>query len=205
MSQNLDQIFKQIQKDSETIALNAMMSAANSAFKLAKQKADKCLENYLSRKPKIYKRKDTSPLSEAIDYDNPVQTVKRGRYTITFGLTYNPDKLAGQYVDEYGSHSWWHHSGDTWVSRFDNPDKFDFNSRANGVPNPEWILDNYLGGIHPGYNSTGKDYGWTDAESPSEAMTRFFEQELYEKAGSLIYNAMQGAILDFIKTNGGGK
>ena len=39
----------------------------------------------------------------------------------------------------------------------------------------------------------------------TKGMKNFFEKELHEKAGQLIYEAMQGVIVDFLKTNGGGK
>ena len=203
MSQNLDKIFKQIQKNSEQMAVNAMVSAANQAFKLAKQEANKCLKTYLQKKPKIYKRLHPSPLKNAVGYMEPQLTEKGGKCTITFAVKYDSNKIKGVYK----SNSWWHQSGNEWISRFDEKtkNKFDPDSQANGIPDSGWILNNYLEGIHPGYDRFGVDHGWKDATSPSETMRKFIEEELPNKASGLIYEAMQGAIIDFIKTNGGGR
>lgn len=184
------------------MAMDAMMSAANSAFELAKQEADKCLENYLRKKPKIYKRRADSPLKKAVVPQEPVRLKNNSNtYRIMFGITYDSGKFKG----EYESNSWYHQSGSTWVSWFNQNSSFNNDGQDNGIPDSGWILNNYLSGIHPGYDRYGGNNGWVDAEKPGETMRKFFEEELPKKAGSLIYNAMHGAIIDFIKTNGGGK
>ena len=204
MSQNLDKMFRQIQKNSEEMAMTAMMNAANKAFDLAVQEVDNCLANYLKKKPTIYKRLNPSPLKNAVQYAKPKLTEKGGTCIIAFGVRYDSTKIKGVYK----SNSWWHQSGNTWVSRFDEPDKFRFDSQSNGIPDSGWILNNYLEGIHPGFmvkNGELVNHGWEDAVKPKDAMKNFFENELKEKAGPLIYEAMQGVIVDFLKTNGGGK
>lgn len=203
MAQSLDKLFKQIEKDSWSIGKTAMMSAANQALELAKQEADKCLERYLKRKPKIYKRKSDSPLKKAVVPKEPkAYKGKDGNtYRIMFAITYD----ASQFDDVYRSKSWYHKSGDKWKSRFDQDSQFKKDSQANGIPGSEWILDNYLMGVHPGYDRYGNNHGWIDDTSPQETMTKFFEEELPKKAGGLIYKAMHGAIIDFISSNGGGK
>ena len=200
MSQNLDKMFKQIQKNSEELALTAMMNAANKAFSLAQQEAKNCLKNYLKRKPSVYQRINPSPLWKATQYAKPKLTESGGVCIIAFGIRYDSTKIKGVYK----SNSWWHQTGNEWVSRFDEPEKFKFDSQANGIPDAGWILNNYLEGVHPGFID-GIDYGWKDSTSPHSTMTNFFEKELKDKAGPLIYEAMQGAITDFLKTNGGGK
>ena len=200
MSQNLDRMFKQIQKNSEELAMAAMMKAANQAFNLAVQEAKNCLKNYLKRKPAVYQRINPSPLWKATQSAKPKLTEKGGICTIAFGIRYDSTKIKGVYK----SNSWWHQSGDTWVSRFEEPKKFKFDSQANGIPDAGWILNNYLEGKHPGWFD-GVDYGWEDAVKPADTMKNFFEKELRDKAGVLIYEAMQGVIVDFLKTNGGGK
>lgn len=200
MSQNLDKAFKRIQKNSENLAMKAMINAANEAFNLAIEKANSCLDNYLKRKPKIYKRLNPSPLKKALIAEKPQFSESGGHCYIEFSLTYDSTIIKGAYE----SNSWWHQSGDTWVSRFDEPDKFKFDSQDNGIPDSGWILNNYLEGVHPGWFN-GVDKGWQDADKPAETMKYFFEHELHEKAGPLIYKAMQGVIVDFLKTNGGGK
>ena len=205
MSQNLDKLFKQIQKNSEKLAMDAMMSAANEAFVLAKKEANNCLDNYFKKTPKIYKRLTPSPLKNATLWLKPTLRTKGDSCQIVFALRYDSTKIKGVYK----SNSWWHQSGDTWVSRFDNPGDFKFDKQDNGIPDSGWILGNYLEGVHPGWyvNSDKQcvDHGWKDAKKPKETMKNFFEKELYEKAGTLIYKAMQGAVVDFLNTNGGGK
>lgn len=200
VSQDLDKLFKQIQKDSEQMAMDAMIKAANKAYELSKEKAKSCLVNYLKKKPKIYKRITPTPLLKAHLFASPKFVEKGGKCKIKFGMMYDSTKLKGVYK----SNSWWHQSGDKWVSRYDNPDKFDFNSQSNGVPEPGWILDNYLKGIHPGWVN-GVDRGWVDELKPEEEMEKFFMEELKQKAGELIYESMQEAVIGFLKTNGGGK
>lgn len=200
VSQDLNKLFKQIQKDSEQMAMDAMTSAANKAYELSKEKAKSCLVNYLKKKPKIYKRITPTPLLKAHVLASPKLVEKGGKCRIRFGIVYDSTKLKGIYK----SNSWWHQSGDKWVSRYDNPDKFNFNSQSNGVPDSGWILDNYLKGIHPGWVN-GVDRGWVDELKPEEEMEKFFMEELKQKAGELIYESMQEAIIGFLKTNGGGK
>ena len=184
------------------MAMDAMIDAVNQAYELAVQEAHKCLKNYLKRKPKIYKRLNPSPLRKAV-YSKEPDWVKNGKNkcVIEFSIIYDAKRIKGAYK----SNSWYHQSGDKWVSRFDGPDTFEYNWQSNGIPDSEWILNNYLQGIHPGYDRNGVDHGWVDAESPSSRLTNFFENELPKKSGTLIYQAMHGAIIDFIKTNGGGR
>lgn len=201
MSQSLDKLFEQIQKDSEKMAMGAMMSAANKAYALAVEEAKKCLQNYLKKKPKVYKRINPSPLAKASTGVKPTLVEKGGKCMIVFGIKYNSDRIKGVYK----SNSWYHQSGDTWVSWFSQNGSFNHDGQDNGIPDSGWILNNYLEGVHPGYDRYGGNHGWVDAQKPAETMRKFFEEELYAKAGSLIYEAMQGAIVDFISSNGGGK
>ena len=200
MSRNLDSMFKKIQKNSEELGMAAMMSAAKKAYKLAVAEAKSCLKNYLNKKPKRYDRLNPSPLEDALMYSKPKLTEEKGVCYISFALRYDSSKIVGKYE----SNSWWHQSGGEWVSRFKNENNFKYDSQANGIPDAGWILNNYLEGVHPGWYN-GVDYGWKDARKTKDTMKNFFEKELHDKAGQLIYEAMQGAIVDFLKTNGGGK
>ena len=202
MSQNLDKMFRQIQKNSEEMAMKAMINAANKAFNLALQEAKSCLKNYLKRKPSVYKRINPSPLQKAVRAVKPKFIEKNGKCEISFAIIYDSTRIKGAYK----SNSWWHQSGDEWISRFDpkTKNRFRFDSQDNGIPDAGWILNNYLDGVHPGWVND-IDYGWTDSENTRNTMRIFFEKELKEKAGPLIYEAMQGVIIDFLKTNGGGK
>ena len=201
VSTSLDKIFQQIQKDSEKMAMSAMMSAANQAYTLAAEEAKKCLQNYLKKKPKVYKRINPSPLAKVATGTKPALTEKGSKCTIMFAIKYNSNKIKGVYK----SNSWYHQSGDTWVSWFNQNGSFNNDGQDNGIPDAGWILNNYLEGVHPGYDRYGGNNGWVDAEKPGETMRKFFEEELPKKASGLIYKAMHGAILDFISSNGGGK
>lgn len=200
MSKELDKLFKQIQKNSEQMAMDAMMKAANDAYLLSQKKAVSCLKNYLKKKPKIYKRINPSPLTKAIMLFKPRLHEKNGTCTVTFGIGYDSEKIKGMYK----SNSWYHQGGGDWISRYDEPEKFNFKSQHNGIPDSGWILSNYLQGIHPGWVN-GEDHGWVDSTNTASEMQNFFEKELREKAGALIYETMQDAVINFIKTNGGGK
>ena len=206
MSQDLDKLFKQIQKNSEQMAIDAMMKAANEAFDLAIETAKSCLYNYLSRKPKIYKRLNPSPLAKAYGYQKPRLLEKGDMCRITFAIQYNSENIK---KGVYKSKSKWHESGnDGWVSRYYD-EEFRKDSSDNGVPDTEWILKNYLEGKHGWVDDNGRKppfkMGWQDAEKPKDIMESFFKEDLQEEAPKLIVKAMRGAIVDFIKTNGGGK
>ena len=198
MSQDLNKIFKQIQKNSEAMGMAAMQSAADKAFQLAKEKALSCLLLYYKKKPKIYKR--TKQLKNAITTQSPKLKESGDKCRISFVIKYDASRLVGKYQ----SNSKFHQSGDEWISRYDEPNKFNFKGGDNGVPDANWILDNYLKGIHPGWRN-GKNYGWEDGRENSTdyLMTQFFEKELFEKASDLISEAMTDAVVNFIKTNGG--
>lgn len=200
MSQDLNKLFKQIQKSSEAMGIAAMQDAANKAFDLAKDKAKTCLETYYKKKPKIYKR--TKQLKSAIKTGKPKLKEVGDKCRISFSILYDASYLVGKYK----SKSDFHQSGDKWISRFDEPKKFNFNGDNNGIPDANWILDNYLKGIHPGWYK-GKNHGWEDGEQNSTdyMMTQFFEKELFEKASELIYESMHDAVVNFLKTNGGGQ
>lgn len=206
MSQNLNKIFKQIQKNSEQMGVEAMQDAANKAFDLAVNKAKSCLELYYKKKPKIYKR--TKQLKSAIKLGKPKLKESGDKCRISFLIKYDASQLVGKYEsrsDFHQSRSDFHQSGKKWISRYKDPGSFNFDGENNGIPDANWILGNYLKGIHPGWRN-GKNYGWEDGEQNSTdyIMTQFFEKELFEKASELIYESMQDAVVNFIKANGGG-
>jgi ribosomal protein L22 len=209
MAKDLSAAFAQIEKQSKQMAIEAMREVANKMHKMAIKTAKDCLKRYYaSYKPKRYKR--TDQLKKAIGASAKPKEVRRGDiYTISFFIKYDANKLKGL----YHSNSWYHQSGDVWkpvmltwapdhlVKGLAHDSMMDDLRRGygqnNGVPEPEWILNNYLQGIHP--------WGQTDAESTDTVMTRFFQQDLPNKAGDMIYAEMQDSIVGFLKTYGGGK
>lgn len=201
MANDLSAVFAQIEKQSKQMAIDAMREVANKMHKLAIKTARNCLKQYYANyKPKRYKR--TNQLKKAIGASVKPKEVKRGDiYTISFFIKYDANKLKGLYY----SNSWYHQSGGAWkpVMHTWDPNYIKNGVRDksigqnNGVPEPEWILNNYLQGIHP--------WGQTDSESTDTVMTRFFQQDIPDNAGDMIYAEMQDSIIGFLKTYGGGK
>jgi hypothetical protein len=200
MAQDISVFFKQIEKQSKQMAINAMREVAKKSRNMAIKTARDCLENYYaSYKPKRYKR--TKQLHKAILIYKLKEVKKGDNYSISFELKYDSTKLHGL----YHSNSWYHQSGDAWkpVMHTWDPNYIKSGVRDesigqdNGLPEPGWILTNYLQGVHP--------WGQSDSKSTYDTMTKFFEQDLPNKAGDMIYDAMQDAIVGFIKTHGGGK
>lgn len=199
MANDLSAAFKQIEKQSKQMALNAMREVAEKARKMAVQTAKKCLVRYYKNyNPKRYKR--TRQLQKAISFSkSPTQMHKGSTYSLSFYVKYDSKKLDGL----YHSNSWYHQSGSEWnpVMHTWSPDYIKSGVRDtsigqnNGVPESGWILSNYLQGIHP--------WAQTDSESTDTVMTRFFEKELPSMAGDMIYKEMQDAIVGFLKTYGG--
>lgn len=200
MANDLGGAFKQIEKQSKQMAINAMREAANKAHKMAIKVAKNCLNQYYKNySPKRYKR--TNQLKKAIRASSKPKEVKNGStYSLSFFVQYDSTKLDGL----YHSNSWYHQSGNEWkpVMHTWSPDYIKNGVRDtsigqdNGMPESGWILTNYLQGIHP--------WGQTDAESTDTIMTRFFEKELPSQVGDMIYQEMQDAIIGFLKTYGGG-
>ena len=201
MANDLNAVFAQIEKQSKKMAIDAMREAADKMHKMAIKTAKDCLKQYYaSYTPKRYKR--TDQLKKAILSPRKPKETKKGEiYTISFYIRYDASKLSGL----YHSNSWYHQSGGAWKPVMHTWDKNYIKSgvrktsigQDNGVPEPEWILNNYLQGVHP--------WGQTDKESTDTVMTRFFGQELPDKANDIIYNEMQKSIIGFLKTYGGGK
>ena len=200
MAHDLGDAFKQIEKQSKQMAINAMREAATKAHKMAIKVAKNCLNQYYKNySPKRYKR--TNQLKKAIMTSKQPKEVKSGStYSMSFAIQYDSTKLDGL----YHSNSWYHQSGNDWkpVMHTWSPDYIKNGVRDtsigqdNGMPESGWILTNYLQGIHP--------WAQTDAESTDTIMTRFFEKELPSKIGDMIYQEMQDAIIGFLKTYGGG-
>ena len=172
---NIDDALNEIKKDATKIVRDAVRKAAVQAQKEVIKTADACLETYYRMyKPKKYKR--TYNLHKAI---TPIFEEKAGRRVnleFTIGVRYDANKLIGLYK----SNSWYHQTGTHWISR-DSGD-FDFDSGNNGIPEPWWILENYLEGVHPG--------GTTDPVGTDAFMSNFFEHVLPDKINDYIVGSM---------------
>lgn len=183
---NFDKVFKKIEKDFVELYKNAARNAATKAQKDIAKKADQFIKEYYdSYSPKWYRRK--YHLYKLVQKYYREDKLKHG-IMIEFGVEYSASKIRGLHK----SYSDWHQSGNEWRSRA--LAGFNFDSRDNGIPQPEWITENFLEGIHPS-GKLGDNEGIRDAQSPDEKMQRFFNREL----GDLVSTYISKYLLDSVK------
>ena len=162
MAKTVDEVLNGIIDDFQAIAKEAFENTAKRLQKDILEEADDYLTKYyMNYTPKMYNR--TGRLQRAI-LPYWLDKSKNGLISIEVGIQYDPSALQGAYK----SNSWWHQSGDKWISRFDKKE-FNSDSRNNGTPEPEWILDNFLKGEHGGYHQ--------DNESTNSLMEKFFDTQ----------------------------
>lgn len=194
-SQDINAIFEEIINDAQNIAVAAIKNASKQVQKDVYKKAEENLQIYYSNhSPKRYKR--TNKLRRAIlPYYADRSNSKNIR--IEIGVEYKSSALVGAYK----SNSWYHQSGDAWISRDD--DSFDFDSRSNGIPEPDWILNNFLEGIHPITNVVkmrdgSREYIYNpkrDPKSQAQLMEEFIDNELVPKIDGYVYDTISNVIL----------
>lgn len=186
---SIDDAFAVIIKDCQTIAAEAVKNAAKKAQDDIVIKANNyLLKYYFNYTPRRYDRsrylyKSIVPVFE--DRSNAQ------KISITVGVEYDSSKLKGHYK----SHSRWHQSGDAWHSVTDYS-KF---SPNNGLPEPEWIMNNALEGIHPitKWSVSKQSYVYTpkqDSESTSILMEDFFDTQLPNHINQYVQNELFDAI-----------
>lgn len=177
---NIDDALNEIKKDATKIVKDAVKKAAAQAQKEVMKTADACLQTYYSMyKPKKYKR--TYSLHKAI---TPIFEEKAGfknNLQFVIGVKYDANKLTGLYK----SNSWYHQTGTEWIGR-DDP-YFDFDSQNNGLPEPWWVMENYLEGVHP--------WAQTDPVSTDAYMSNFFEHVLPDKINAYVIGNMAEDII----------
>lgn len=184
---NIDEIFEQIERDFESISEKAARSAARKAQKDIARKADNFIdEYYASYDPKWYHRKHA--LYDLIE-EYYKETDKKNGLSIEFGIKYVPSNISGMHK----SYSPYHQRGGKWVSRMNNSDGFHFKANDNGIPEPEWITDKFLEGIHPS-GKLGEDGGKKDSMSPDEKMQDFFDTELGDIVNGYMNTALWEAV-----------
>lgn len=174
--QSIDSAFAAIIKDCQTIAVEAVKKAAKKTQDDIIKEAKTYLQKYYSNyKPKIYKRTDR--LRRAI---LPYWADKSGKNgtSIEVGVQYDSGALKGAYK----SNSWYHQDGDTWRSVVDGQGF----GTENGIPEPDWILNNFLEGIHP--------WAQTDSNSTDSLMRRFFDTQLPNRIEQYVQNELFNAI-----------
>lgn len=175
---SVDKLFDDIIKDYKAVVEETVYRAAISAKDDIIFEAHSCLRKYYNNyKPRRYKR--TKSLQRAIV---PIFKINSTRRKISFrvGVQYDSSRLEGIYK----SNSRYHQSGTKWKSSgytagpiygphraVKNPFRdFNFESGDNGVPEPEWILNNFLTGVHP--------WAATDLEYSDSTMSEFFDDML---------------------------
>lgn len=186
---DIDKVFDQIEKDFVLLSQSAARGAATKAQKDIAAKADKFItEYYASYEQKWYRRK--KHLYKLVEKYYVETRTKKG-IKIEFGIQYTPSKIRGLHK----SYSPRHQSGGAWVSRERDKDSFHFDAGDNGIPEAEWITDNFLEGIHPS-GKLGDNDGIKIKPSPDQKMQRFFDKEL----GDLVGAYMHRNLLDLVRT-----
>lgn len=177
--QNIDAVFAAILKDCQAVATEAVKNAAKKTQNDIVKEAHNYLRKYYNNyRPKRYKR--TYQLKNSII---PILKDRSSRdiISIEVGVEYNSSKLSGLYK----SNSWYHQTGTHWIER--KSGDFDFDSQNNGIPQPEWILNNFLEGIHP--------WAQNDTESTQSLMVDFFDRKLPNHIEEYVKNELFNAII----------
>ena len=157
---NVNELFDDIVRDFKSIATSAVIGAASRIRTDIINEANSCLQMYYKNyTPRSYKRQYNLHKAIVPVFEN---NSNKGRISYTVGVQYSPWKLEGLYK----SHSRFHQSGDTWKSVKDHSRL----TTDNGIPEPAWILDNFLEGVHPGAQD--------DAQSTNTLMQDFFDNQL---------------------------
>jgi phospholipase C len=176
VANSAEEIFNEIIERAQEIAVKSATVAAKKAHKDIIKESERQLDRYYANyKPKKYRR--TKRLQKAI---TPIfiKSNKNDIASFEIGVEYDSNKLRGF----YHSNSWYHQTGTHWIGH-NNP-CFDFDSQNNGIPQPEWIMNNFLEGRHiwgdsNGDQSVGKhSWGQIDAESPRNLMEDFLDNTI---------------------------
>ena len=182
---NIEKAFKKIEKDFIEISKKAAKEAANKAQADIRKKADQFIDEYYSEySPKVYKKRKKALYHLVENFYQ--ETATGDGIMIEFGVWYDANKIAGMHK----SNSRYHQSGETWVSRLSS--EFSFDSSDNGIPEPEWITEKFLSGIHP--SGLIGDEGGAQYTSSDEKMQRFFDKELNDKISSYMNDALLNAV-----------
>lgn len=163
----------------EYVKQNARRSAVTATKNVTKKIKDDMYKQALRNLEIYYSNYDPDVYDRTYNLQNAIRShyqdsSTKEKISIEVGIVYDANNL-----NTYSSNSWYHQNGDTWVSR--NDESFDWNSQANGTPSPEWILDNFLHGIHP-RTTTGYSYApITDPKSQIQLMEEFINNEIPKK------------------------
>lgn len=174
--QSIDATFAAILKDCQAVAVEAVKNAAKKAQDDILKEAKTYLQHYYDNyTPKKYKR--TYSLRRAIFPYWADRTGKNG-ISIEVGVQYKSRALRGIYT----SNSRFHQSGDVWKVVTDHSHV----TGDNGIPEPEWIMGNFLSGQHGGYQQ--------DFNSTNTLMLDFFDNELPNRIEQYVKDSLWDAI-----------
>ena len=178
---SIDDAFAAIIKDCQAIAVEAVKNAAKKTQADIIKEANSYLQQYYSNyNPEVYKR--TYRLKREILPYWADRTNKNG-VSIEVGVQYKSSALKGA----YRSNSAWHQSGDVWRSAIGQANF----SSDNGIPEPDWILENFLKGEHGGAKQ--------DSESTNSLMREFFETKLPDHIEKYVSDSLFDALVNKLK------
>ena len=180
---DIDQLFDDILKDSKKVATEAVSKAARRIEKDMVKIAKTCLQRYYDNySPKMYDR--SHHLHKALKpiYNN---LSERGNISFEVGVEYDSSRLEGWYYSD----SQYHQRGNKWISvkslsTTGNPitgDNF-------GVPEPGWILFNYLTGVHP--------WGHKDTETTNKTFKDYIEKKVEKSISKYMSSSMESSIMN---------
>lgn len=180
---SIDDVLDAIVKDYRNVAIEAVKNAAKKVQQDVVRESYRYMAKYYANyKPTMYER--TKRLHKAI---TPVfrDNSKGDNISIEVGVAYDANKLTGF----YHSNSWYHKTGTYWISRHHG--YFDYDSQNNGIPEPDWILDNFLKGEHGGAQQ--------DEESTNTLMEDFFNNTLPNYINKYVQDGLRDVIIDRFK------
>ena len=195
---NLDDVMNSIAKDAKKIASTVAKDIAKKAQKKIVDEARNNVQKYYdSYSPRTYNRQYKLRRSIIPYYTD--KTNNR-QISIEVGVQYDSGALKGAYK----SNSWYHKSGETWKSR--NSSNFDFYSSSNGVPDPDWIMNNFLESLHPittvSETGNGREYSYTPVKGPDKTqeqmLNEFIDKEIIPGITSDTEQALFDAIIQYI-------
>lgn len=191
---NADAFFAQIEEDWAELSKRAAREAATKAQKDIREKADKFIKEYYAYNPKVYTNAKRKKALYKLVEDFYEVTERPNGIEIEFGVTYNPENIKGI----HRSNSRYHQSGDKWISvrsprgmSADIPTLNDVigSGSDNGIPEPEWITEQFLAGIHP--------WSAVDEQSPDEKMQDFFDTKIEDLINEYISSSLLNAIREY--------
>lgn len=184
---NGDQVWAKIEDDFGKLLKTAAKEAATKAQKEIRKKADMFIKDYYKYEPVLYR--DRKYLLYKLVENYYREDESADGIEIEFGIVYNPSKIS----KEHKSNSRYHKTGTKWIPRSSKSFKFD--SQDNGIPDAEWITNQFLEGYHPS-GRIGEDIGNEDPYgSPDKRMQEFFDSEL----GNMIDQYISSSLLNSLK------